>query len=224
MRIISNFQDFYDVVMRQGMDKDVVYLRESKKIKLDQNYGINFDTHHDHYHPKTLYRSVDFILLGYCGQIFKIYTVDSDNKRHIFYNYSDFKDFMLQNNFGNKYEFDNSRWWPGIYRRLEDFNTSKLLELFHKYQTPLFIVSNKHFWGRKDETTISLGPCLKDLAFYKIKDPYTTYQDIFQYVSGVLNQLEAKMMKITDKDKAAKHGFNEWSFKKLPGGKKRHKK
>lgn len=218
MRIISKFRDYYDGVMKSGMDQNIVYVRENKEIVLDQDYGIKFSTKE----VNTKY-TVELVLLGYCGKIFKIYVLTEGDVRHVFHDRQDFQDFMLRNGFGSKYDFEVNRWWPGRYSRFADFDTSKLLELFHKYQTPLFTISNKYYWRSSDETKVILGPSLKDLNFYELKDTYTAYQDIFQYVSGVLNQPETKMVKITDKDKIHKHGFDNWSFRKLPGSKKRHK-
>lgn len=212
MRIISRFHDYYDVVMKSGMDREVVYVRERKDIVLDDNCGIDFSTRN-----ASSNHVVNTVLLGYCGQIFKVYTVKVSwsfgDRLYVFHKYDEFEEFMRINSLGSSYDFRANRWWPGQYARFEKFDTSKLLDLFHKYQTPLFIVSYEHHWRSKSKATITLGPSLKDLEFARVKDPFTAYQDIFQYVAGVLNRPENKMVEISDKDKVHKHGFDKWSFR-----------
>lgn len=57
---------------------------------------------------------------------------------------------------------------------------------------------------------------LKDLAFYRACDAYQTNQIISQWRSGVLSNVEHKIVEIRDIDKIAKHGFDKHSFRKMP--------
>lgn len=218
MRVISKFSDYYDAVMKTGMDREVVYVRETKNVELEKKYDLALYSSHSSNHSVVLY------YLGYCGQIFKIielkvnWTVSTPESRYIFFSYQSFKDFMLAYNIGSQYDFRTSRWWPSSYQKFDEYNTAPLIELFHQHQTPLFLISSKNRDGKKQQVTI--GPKLKDLEFQKVKDTYTAYQDIFQYVAGTLNKPEATMVKISDKDKIHKHGFDKWSFRKMPTKKK----
>lgn len=220
MRIISNFKDYYDGVMKQGMDREVVYVRENKDVDLGRTLDLGFSTTHT-----GSYHSVETLFLGYCGAIYRVYVIATSRRsgfqdwRYVTYNYEDFKSIMIEHGFGSKYEFSENRWWPGSYQRFRDFDTNKLKDLFHRFQTPLFLIHNIHTYRAPDKTRITLGPCLKDLDFQRVKDSYTTYQDIFQYVAGTLNKRENDMVKISDKDKIHKHGFDKWSFRKMPSKK-----
>lgn len=213
MRIISNFKDYYDAVMKSGMDREVVYVRETKDIDLEENYGIDFGTK-----ISGSYHEVEMMFLGYCGKIHKVIRVSHDawGPKYLFYDFQDFKNFMLLNKLANEYDFRISKWWANKYQKFDEFDPNKLTELFHKHQTPLFLVTNTSVWRGKDRTTMTLGPCLKDLEFYRVKDTHSAYQDIFQFVAGVLNSPENKMVKISDQDKIHKHGFDKWSFRKMP--------
>lgn len=218
MRIISKFRDFYDGVMRTGMDREVVYLREEKRIELTENLGFDFGTE-----DSGNFYSVKLLVLGYCGQIIKALDLSYDIKRpdtlthtryrRVFFDYDEFKSFMLANGYCRKWDFDPGRIWSGKFERFRRFDTSKLNDIFHRYQTPLFLVTHKTKYSTNGITTIHLSPSLQKIGFQTFKDPYTTYQDIFQYVAGVLNRPETKMVKISDKDKIAKHGFDKWSFR-----------
>jgi hypothetical protein len=58
---------------------------------------------------------------------------------------------------------------------------------------------------------------LKDVQFYKVVDPYTAFQEIAMWVGGTLPRNPNTMVEITDdKIKAHKHGFDKWSFRKMP--------
>lgn len=224
MRIISKFRDFYDGVMRTGMDRDVVYVREEKKVSTTEDFGVNFDTQ-DSGSSYRSYRgySVKLLFLGYCGQIMRVmdlkYEVKDPNYinpvevRRVFFDFNEFKDFMLENKLARDWDFDNRRWYHSKFEKYRDADTKKMQEIFHRFQTPLFLLTHVSKYASKGTTTIHLGPRLQALDFHKFKDPYTTYQDIFQYVSGVLNHPETKMVKISDKDKIHKHGFDKWSFR-----------
>lgn len=216
MRIISKFRDYYDGVMKTGMDREVVYVRDAKDIPLEKPLQIGFTTKHTTSYSdgqKSGSYTVWTTFLGYCGLIYKVYMVTGDLGRFAFYDYEEFKEFMLKYKLGSSYDFAERRWWPGRYQDFKDYDTTSMVELFHKFQTPLFLLNHERSYRSGDKTTITLGPCLKDCGFQKIKDPYSTYQDIFQFVAGVLNKPDAKMVKISDKDKIAKHGFDKWSFR-----------
>lgn len=218
MRIISSFKDFYDSVMKTGMDREVVYVRERETIDLPREYQLDFLTTHS----GSNY-SAEAVLLGYCGQFYKIMVVKAFDSSFIFYDFEEFKTFMLHRGLGSKWDYEHRSWWPSKHQRFVEFDTASVSDLFHKYQTPLFTLSHLHIWRGNSTTKITLGPNLKELGFHKIKDTYTAYQDIFQYVAGVLNQRENNMVKISDKDKIHKHGFDKWSFRTMPGTKKKKK-
>lgn len=214
MRIISPFRDFYDVVMRQGMDRDIVYLREPKDINIKRKYELGY-----HYMARYSSMHVHMRLLGYCGQIYHVFEVVRTLTGH-----PDFSEFYFTYDAFKAAGYGKSerRWWgKSDYEKFVEQDVSSALALFHEHQVPLFLIELSR--DKYKENVIHLNPNLKKLDFQKFKDPYTTYQDIFQYVSGVLNSRENYMVKVSDKVKAEKHGFDKWSFRKLPGGKKRHK-
>lgn len=57
---------------------------------------------------------------------------------------------------------------------------------------------------------------LKALGFAKALDPYTAYQELSMWVGGVLANPERPTAELSDEDKIAKRGFDEWSFRKMP--------
>lgn len=58
--------------------------------------------------------------------------------------------------------------------------------------------------------------CLKDYEFFRLKDPYTDFQEIQMYLGSVLSNNQEKIPKIDDKTLAQAKGFDKWSFRKEP--------
>lgn len=58
-----------------------------------------------------------------------------------------------------------------------------------------------------------VDPNLKELNFQRVLDPFTAYQELDQWIGGVLGNNEI-IPEMADKDKIAAHGFNSWSFRK----------
>lgn len=217
MRIISKFHDYYDSVMKSGMDQEVIYVRNPKKLYLDKNFYTSKRT-------KSNQCDIETLLLGFCGEIYPIFKVILGNNEPpmIFYNVEDFKEFTLSRKLTDSYDFRSSRWFGNNYNTFVTQNFSELKELFHLHQVPIFTIQNHRTftYGYNNEGLLTLNPSLKALEFQRIKDPYSAYQDIFQYVSGVLNKPENRMVNISDRDKIHKHGYNKWSFRQLPTKKK----
>jgi hypothetical protein len=201
--------------MKQGMDREVVYVRETSKIELPAKYELGYV----HTFSTARFQS-RLHLLGFCGEIYHIFEIfDKDNlKRSMFHDLETFKELAINLSVANSNDFRESRWWPSKYQNFVTQNVTDLKEFHHTYQVPIFLLSpitNVH-----KTQLLTLNPSLRDLEFQQIKDTYTTYQDIFQFVAGTLNKPENKMVKISDKDKIHKHGFDKWSFRKMPTKKK----
>ena len=54
---------------------------------------------------------------------------------------------------------------------------------------------------------------LQEVEFYRKFDAYQTYQEIEMWITGVLPDTMNSMASISDADRIAKHGFDDWSFR-----------
>jgi hypothetical protein len=217
MRIISDFKDYYDSVSHQYLDKEVIYKRLCHSFLLKDKWphsrsiassnGVSF--------------SVDYILLGFCGSLFPaigIRSVTNPNMNAVLYDYQSYENKVRSEQLpvekSYKFFFRSYDTSLSSIQRFfkEDFN--RFQGLFAKHNTPCFMV----VYGQ-DDPKIVVNPILKDLDFFKVKDPYTAHQEVYQFVTGNLNQPENSMVKISDKDKISKHGFDKWSFRKMPSKK-----
>src|SRR5271166_4389644 len=99
MRIISSWRDFYDSVQRQGMDKDVMYVREQRDILINGDFEV--------YSRKSSDYTIELMFLGFCGQIYKLSLVYTNNHDYekTYYDFEEFKTETLAMGITHKYEF-----------------------------------------------------------------------------------------------------------------------
>lgn len=229
MKIISKFKDYYDSAIGQGIDPNLIYLREKKEIKVKNNPDDPAvgEISSSWFHRSTLidssYYSFHAYLLGFCGKIYPMIYVKKvgEDKGECFYKFETFKDSV----YGKSIDGDKKmrRWMRsqmnGISTQvstsnIEDFfnqNTSRLTSVFAEYNTPVFLYGR---WNQHKE--IRTNPTLKNFEFYKVQDPFSCFQELSMFVGGVLKSPEKPMVELTDKDRIAKHGFDKHSFRKLP--------
>ncbi len=70
--------------------------------------------------------------------------------------------------------------------------------------------------GFSNDCTLRFNSALSDVAFYKVFDAYTTFQELDMFISGVMTREGNPMAGISDTDLRDKHGFDKMSFKKAP--------
>lgn len=246
MKIISKHQDYYDSVKAYGVDTTCVYVRKRNEVKFDD---IKFDVEalfytHDLYgknlFPFNTYGGDyddfewELFIVGYCGKLYpciKLTTTTGDDlyqtkKTYTEYAY-DLNDVEL---FLKKYKLKDRIKKYKAYAYYRNFTGQKMEEffnyvkgkeqacedLFHEDRIPVFVI---HL--RKKE--LVWNEVLKDFKFFKVTDTFTAFQEIAGYVSGVLGGQSPKMIDISDDIMVFKKGFDNMSFRKAPGQKKRRK-
>ena len=220
MLIVSKFHDYYDVGMKLGVDKSVVYDRRTVFVE-----GSFFPSKR----PSTS-DGWDTGVLAFCGNFypFVYYTRDSyvcniiwdvekavvtlPTKKHRYYWGGD----ELNDELGIRRFFD--RKYPNLEK------------IYHEQKVPVFAFNPTHVrrytWRpEKEYYTLVLNPNLKDIEFYKEKHPVIAFQEIQMYLSGVLGSRSPEPLPVSDKLKAQAHGHDgKYSFKTAPGEPKRRKK
>lgn len=116
--------------------------------------------------------------------------------------------------------------------------STELGDFFQDLQAPLFVypagdcpsynyenTPRRGGYRPMEQIEIFRNPKLKDMEFFACKDPFTCYQNIYQYLSGVLTQRDDIETPMTEKDKVNQHGFDQkYGFRTRPGSKKKRKK
>lgn len=217
MLIISKFHDYYDTAIAFGVDKTIVYERKKETI----NHYRSWRYRHEHKsHKKYTYTS-DTLVVGFCGEIYPAVAINKRskvdvvytpvNEDHFFYDKKSMMEWI------DKEEIeDTGRWgrWEPFTLGDEYFDPRSdrhtymnYKDIFVEHQVPVFVYEDR---------CITVNPALKDYRFAKVKDPFTAFQDIMQYISGVLGVGSPAMIEISNEDMRDKKGFNDWSFKRHP--------
>lgn len=104
--------------------------------------------------------------------------------------------------------------WTALHRQ----ERSPILTIRPLNQTERRSGSFAYRYGDTEEEYVLVrNPRLEDLNFVERVDPFTAFQEINMYISGVLGQSDRPMVKLTDKDILTKHGFDpKWGFRKMP--------
>lgn len=245
MLIASKFHDYYDTAAVYGIDKTCVYIRNEEKLP----GKFKMPTRFNHWpHDERLIKTksgiqkasydIDKYVIGFCGKLYPVVvivkTADSKIERFSFYSTEKVDAFFAKEKFSVKKDAARLYWgtWDFSVRSklgLDNFfdvtHYKKLEEEFHKNKCPVFIYGEFIHSDIKTSKKpyLILNPRLKDYRFAQVKDPQTAFQDVFMYLSGVIGMPEVPMVKISDKELAAKKGHGDkYSFRKPPG--KRGKK
>ena len=231
MKIISKFKDYYDNMRCYSMcSDDFTYIRNTDdhligKEIIPQTLDLEIFKR-DH--------KIKFLLIGFCGKIYPIFKVEiSENytakKYKIFFDFEKAIEFCIDKKYLNRQIKNNQikSWRYGgkknhnvegiikYYKNKYDKDYNKLNQYFEEYNTPVFILQRNY-----RETLISINPRLKDFEFYKIFEGHQAYQEIEMYIGNILLKPDDPDQITDDKILAQNHGFDKWSFKKLPTKKK----
>lgn len=228
MRIISRFKDYYDSVQRHGMDKSIVYIRESKEIRLDS--GIIADQRLqsliDVYSSLPSYLgifnySINSALIGFCGEWYTCMEIRrspmfSPGRSISVYSYAELLDFaQKENNEKLTMELSSNRpynWRDNLtYATVADATKNLKSDLFMEFRCPIITV---HRVPNTPFSAITFNGALRGFDFMKVKDPFQAYQDLSMYVGGVLSAPEKETIEIGDDYMRDKKGFDRWSFRK----------
>lgn len=225
MRIISKTKDYYDGVMGMGIDYECPYIREKQEIVIDKTEphiyinawkrGMEVNGHiYDIENckirewQKQPFEERGYFLIGFCGKIYPCVRIEDINKNVKY----------LYNKVTENKDVEFRRYHMGTEVNFFDKDWSAFEKYFIEYKTPVFTVRPEKFNMEYLRTKVLiLNDELKQYDFMKIKDPYTAFQEIYMYISGILGVNQRPMIQLSDEQIKAKHGFNhKYSFKKEP--------
>jgi len=223
MKIYSKFRDYYDSVQIHGQDDTVHYIRNTEQIEFPKNLQdklFNDTRKISLYHLDDKKASVElrsFIIL-FCGKIFRGFKL-------VEYNRTDdttvdlgkyFYDIESTLKFYEESVADRKNLW----KYWSDLTHTKVINnwLSKKNTDELetYAIENKIAIACFSDNIALKNPCLSNYEFFRLVEPYSAYQELDMFISGILSKDPNMMVEISDKDRIDQHGFNEWSFRKLP--------
>jgi hypothetical protein len=231
MKIISKFHDYYDVVMRQGQDKSIVYNREVREIPLPYGSGALQNPVHQNLRkiwrgrPEVYYSGlplygVDCCMVGFCGRWYACFNVsysvqqkwESKRVEKLLYTPDECIEYIQ-----SVHKKPNNR--GELYSQIKTFFKEVQAmppDIFLEENSPIVVVTE--VLHRSYPAAIIVNAQLKPYNFVTVKDPYQAFQDIAMYVSGVLKAPEKTTLDISDNCMRDKKGFDKWSFRKQKEG------
>jgi hypothetical protein len=228
MRIISSYHDYYDSALAFGHDPNVTYIRETVEIPFNFESGERFPSfersNSDGFNSSNLAAVPTFV--GFCGKVRTCFVVSyflndsiSSARWKTFYDVDTLTAFLLKfedTEFNDRFLRKDAYYWSTFASAnctkflTQDF-TSRFSGLFTQHSVPVFKI---------DKTGLTLNPKLREIEFQKVMDPYTAFQEIDMFISGVLGVPTRVTLDISDKMMLQKKGFDKTSFKTLSPGKK----
>jgi len=209
VRVIDKERDYYDIGQGLGYDATVTYVRARKEIDHNGWYGND-------------------IYVGFCGEIYHglylshYYRFPSTRVVTPAYCYSiEDVDRWVDEHYDDK----DKDWYyskPGakcrggtmLRKEREGFFEKRGFEhykaLFAEHNAPIFVVDNS-------QRKVFINPLLRPYQFQKVKEPYIAYQEIEQYVGGVLLSPVSPIPEVPNDVMVEIKGFDpKWGFRKPP--------
>jgi hypothetical protein len=227
MLIISPFSDYYDGVASSGIDTTIRYRRTTKRLKAISPYLLNHLPQHlpdsptdfaedDYSRPainSKFHPTSYFGIIGFCGTTI-VYLHD-----HQTYH---FGEAILTLNWSSKKRSRKPSNRQVVTECIQKFNNKTNHDLFKEFNVPIFttdIMAHPSNYEFKHPglylPDFILNPSLSELKFYQHKDPYSTFQEIQSYISGILGITTPETIELSDKSKILKAGFDpKTSFRK----------
>jgi hypothetical protein len=219
MLINSKHNDYYDGLSKQYLDKTIVYDREEITLqtnKIDNRSSLYsllnyYKTLHRHGHIRS--NDITPILIGFCGELFILYS----NDRKILTTEEEILNFFneIETNKNDRYY---KYWKPydtltKIKSQFVEIQNLKSDDVFIELDCPIFLLEYRR--PNYQDVELIKNPILKDYNFQKLKDTFTCFQDIQTYISNILVVNKTmKEVKIEDKYLMQSKGFDNFSFKK----------
>lgn len=199
MRIISDFHDYYDPLMRMDEDRQTLFMRYTKAIPI-KNVLVEL--------PKSdLYYRVDpeFGFIGFCGKIYKFFqNYDRYNTYPVGHYYDIDQILDIKANEKNRYyRTGHKEFWNREFKFKEDY--FKL--------APIWVCRAREAINNWPGRELFLNPRLADYDFRKIMKADQAYQELTMWHNN-LAQPEKPIPKIDDKTMAEAKGFDKYSFRK----------
>jgi len=225
MRIISDFHDYYDVGMKNGIDPQLPYMRYRVEEILEKPIfgrldNLRWDGLSLFCHYGAGYDKFSILFFGFAGKVYPVFKHD-DGSGEVTYCFDFdkippdiFDDAINQmlscgRNVGRK-RAEKDCLTQIQKELLEIFalkDDKRLLGLFNEFKTAIFL-----YW--LDTAKVVVNERLNQYGFQKVLPPMQAFQELEMYVGACLTKPTIEEPLIPDKVKVEIHGFDKHSFRK----------
>lgn len=185
--------------------------------------------------------TLEYSAIGFCGRLYPFVSFvtqqeGQDRQRNTFYQSKSFTKHLEK----LLVKFPKSRFVNEFYqcepptsREISNYLSHPVFQQdyvswFQQLKAPIFLFTDDlsdYTEAKEDKVVINksnlvyvvTNPVLKALEFYKVLDTYSCFQELSQFLSGVLTFREDIKDNLSDKDKIRQHGFDlKYGFRKRP--------
>jgi hypothetical protein len=236
MLIKSNFKDYYDSSASTGVDTSIIYNRETTTVQLEDAFfldrlpayfpddlgGIKEDDYSDKMVALMNQKShCQFTIIGFCGTLYVGVFVNVHAPEEL-YQFAYFGDDILTLNWSKEKTWRGPSPFSVVENCVKMWHGKQDDTFFKQLKAPIFSVAIRHPLTRYETNNLGLympkftvNTPLSIFQFYKIFDPYSAFQAVQSYVSGVLGAGEKPIIEVSNKTKIVKAGFDlKTSFRK----------
>lgn len=226
MRIVSKFHDYYDGVMALGQD-DLLFVRQSQTLPFDEieqrptwkpllELCQKQPWHRTHpLRQEQIHLNPGWIL--FAGTLYPYVHISGTDSNTVserfFFTHEEFTTWM------QKHQLLPRKKQPR-YRGFGLHFTMSWSEFFQQWGSTQF-----QHWAQSERIPVlawerghkqmHVNPRLQDFQFFRCKDAYSAYQELFQFLSNLASP-EKPTVEIEDRYRIEQHGFDRWSFRKPP--------
>lgn len=228
MRIHSKFKDYYDTALGYGIDPNVHWVRETVKLDSpDICSPVKMPRNHNYHQPKfkrfarmQVEESIEPVVFLFCGKVYPCMWItvrpwgcDTPMVNTLCHTMDKFVQSLDE--LGS--DVLNQRSWYGG-KRLRDntkeyFNQrhseDRIRDIHFETKSPVLVITQ----DRRAKREVTINPILKPFGFQSVVDPFTAFQELSMYVSGVLGSEGVDMIQVSDETMKYKKGFHDMSFK-----------
>lgn len=243
MRIFYG-HDYYDSTLAHGgHDDPICYIRHKDKtvpyaevrdigikppspnilVGTERETYRRYRRRDEFFTPKGVFGMLNYPTVVFCGKLYTgvRVTLNPDMEgmeRHYFWDHDALKSYF------DRIGVQEVTYTPPSKRFLQFTGYDNDVHLNDVF-TPVVLSEASRNWLIDNKITVMTfdgqkwrvdGDDLKDVCFYKLFDAYTAYSEIEMWVGGVLSGSDRPMVELSDDMKAAKHGYDKWSFRKPP--------
>jgi hypothetical protein len=233
MKINSSYKDYYDSASSLGIDKSIVYNRESSEIQIEETFFIDgLPQHFPDDFPETLEyifdkssekrNYCDFKIVGFCGLYFVgLFNTTANGAKPRSMAYYGEEISLL-----DWKTISKNKRYPSemlvVKEAVKKWNFKRDDSIFIKLNAPIFVAHIQHSLSKYEMKNrglyldkFEINPNLNDYQFYKMADSFSAFQSIQSYISGVLGTQENNIIEVDNKSKILKAGFDlKTSFRK----------
>jgi len=224
MRIISKFHDYYDSIQAYGQDRSITFLRKEQILEVkskEEEFFLKHAISSSGDPFKYYYRSKTFRgeYIGFCNKWIPVVVREFNVKNGPYDQFgTDHVEYIYDlKRAKDVYPEESNLKLKGKSYSLDEFFAqkpgNKYYEIFLKDKLCYFHYGWSH---EKQATVFTINPNLSKMQFYRHKDPFSCFQEIAQFISGVLGGSSPAMHQLNNEERIVKAGFNKWSFRRLP--------